>query len=103
MPRGSRRAHYGGRDSGRTNTYPPRLRGEERASGKFGFVGGKQSGDGRPLLAGAEADETDQPGMRHALDDRQLAEILVDRCQDTGLACGGAEDLLVAGVTRPVA
>ena len=57
---------------------------------------------GSRLGSGRESDQADDPRMRLALDDGQLAEILVQGHQDALFSVSAAEDLPISWILNPV-
>jgi hypothetical protein len=55
------------------------------------------------LLQRGQPDQAQDASVRQLADDGKLAEVLVERHEDTGLGEGAGKDLLVARVGLPVA
>ena len=63
----------------------------------------KDLSTGQCLLPCREADKADNAGVRYAMDDGQLPEVLVERHQDAAVPVRDRQDFRVPGVLRPAA
>lgn len=55
------------------------------------------------LLASGNADQAQNSMVRPFVHDRQFAEVLVQRHEDATIVMGSGENLVIAGVLRPIA
>ena len=89
--------------SGGADAHPLLLGGHDGALREFRTVTTESSGTHRPLSVRTQVDESHDSGMATSIQDRQLAEVLVEGSQYLSVRGGHRQDLVIPRIRGPVA